>query len=167
MITENLLTLEINKLSAKQYQKEAAADNLNPNAFYLTPMISNVPVSSYSVNTVIVEGEECSLIDFISNADIINLTYDTNEHIIYIPLNNGFSLNGQKILFGSSLRGYADEVTFSKSGDWSSLSFIQDGRGWNEYQVLTLLVKGSGIEGEFEYVRLLNIPYPSAEGASF
>ena len=130
-------------------------------------MISNVPMSSCAVNTVTAEGEECSLIDYIFNPDIINLTYDTNEHIIYIPLHNGFSLNGQKVLFGSSIRGYADEVTFSRTGDWSSLSFIQDGRGWNQYQVLTLLVKGSGTEGEFEYVRLLNIPYPSAENASF
>lgn len=167
MITENLFKLEINKLSAKQYSREKLADNLNPNAIYLTPMVSNVPMSSCTVSTVTAEGEECSLIDYTSNPAIINLTYDTNEHIIYIPLHNGFSLNGQKVLFGSSIRGSADEITFSRTGYWSSLSFIQDGRGWNEYQVLTLLVKGSGTEGEFEYVRLLNIPYPSAEDASF
>ena len=37
MITENLSTLEINKLTKAQYERELAAGNINENALYLTP----------------------------------------------------------------------------------------------------------------------------------
>lgn len=37
MITENLSTLKINKLSQAQYERELAAGNIDPNALYLTP----------------------------------------------------------------------------------------------------------------------------------
>ena len=37
MVTENLSTLKIHKLSKEQYEREYANDNLDPNALYLTP----------------------------------------------------------------------------------------------------------------------------------
>ena len=37
MITENLSTLKIHKLTNEQYEREFAAGNLDPNALYLTP----------------------------------------------------------------------------------------------------------------------------------
>ena len=37
MITENLSTLKINKLTQAQYDRELAAGNIDPNALYLTP----------------------------------------------------------------------------------------------------------------------------------
>ena len=37
MITENLSTLKIHKLTQEQYERELAAGNIDPNAIYLTP----------------------------------------------------------------------------------------------------------------------------------
>lgn len=37
MVTENLSTLKIHKLSQNQYDRELAAGNIDPNALYLTP----------------------------------------------------------------------------------------------------------------------------------
>lgn len=37
MITENLSTLKINKLTQAQYDRELAAGNIDENALYLTP----------------------------------------------------------------------------------------------------------------------------------
>ena len=37
MITENLSTLKIHRLTQEQYDRELAAGNLDPNAMYLTP----------------------------------------------------------------------------------------------------------------------------------
>lgn len=37
MITENLSTLKIHKLTQAQYDRELAAGNLDPSAIYLTP----------------------------------------------------------------------------------------------------------------------------------
>ena len=37
MITENLLTLKIHKLTQEQYERELAAGKLDENAIYLTP----------------------------------------------------------------------------------------------------------------------------------
>lgn len=37
MITENLSTLKIHKLTQEQYERELAAGNIDPNALYLTP----------------------------------------------------------------------------------------------------------------------------------
>ena len=37
MITQNLQTLKIHKLTQEQYDRELAAGNIDPNAIYLTP----------------------------------------------------------------------------------------------------------------------------------
>jgi hypothetical protein len=37
MITENLSTLKIHKMSQEQYDRELNAGNIDPNALYLTP----------------------------------------------------------------------------------------------------------------------------------
>ena len=37
MITENLSTLKIHKLTKAQYEREFQAGNIDPNALYLTP----------------------------------------------------------------------------------------------------------------------------------
>lgn len=37
MITENVSTLKINKLTQAQYERELAAGNIDENALYLTP----------------------------------------------------------------------------------------------------------------------------------
>ena len=42
MITENLSTLKINKMTQEQYDRELAADNINASELYLTPMEDHV-----------------------------------------------------------------------------------------------------------------------------
>lgn len=44
MITENLSTLKIHKLTQAQYDRELAAGNIDENAFYITPGTSSEQV---------------------------------------------------------------------------------------------------------------------------
>lgn len=41
MITENLSTLKINKLTQEQYNRELESGNIDENALYLTPDVSS------------------------------------------------------------------------------------------------------------------------------
>ena len=57
MITKNLSTLKINKLSQKQYDRESVAGNLNENEIYLTPDTSLTvwqPNTEYKVDDVVI-----------------------------------------------------------------------------------------------------------------
>lgn len=47
MITENLSTLKIHRLTQEQYDRELAAGNLDPNAMYLTPD-KEIDLTSYA-----------------------------------------------------------------------------------------------------------------------
>ena len=47
MITENLSTLKIHKLTKEQYERELAAGTLDPNAIYLTPE-EEIDLSAYA-----------------------------------------------------------------------------------------------------------------------
>lgn len=48
MITENLSTLKINRLTKEQYEREKTAGTLDSTALYLTPAVEVVPESSTS-----------------------------------------------------------------------------------------------------------------------
>lgn len=47
MITENVSTLKIHKLTQAQYDRELAAGNIDENALYLTPDKEAVPAYTY------------------------------------------------------------------------------------------------------------------------
>lgn len=51
MITENLSTLKINKLTKAQYERELAAGRIDENALYLTPDEPEVAYLTYNVST--------------------------------------------------------------------------------------------------------------------
>ena len=172
MNTQNLSKLEINKLSARQYSREKLSDNLNNNALYLVPTTSVVPMAGCEIinnGQSDMDGNDVILSSIINCSLLETLTLDITEQLIYVPLKNDLTLQGQKVYFGDDTLSESDqtEITYSKNGIWTSLSDINDGRGWNNDQVLTLLIKGSGELFKFDYVRLLSVPYPSAEGASF
>ena len=173
MITENLDFLEINKLSNNQYNREKSADRLNPNAIYLTPEVSVLPTISYEMMEQASSeiGSNNTTVEYtIINCPLLEtLTLDTNEHLIYVPLPASLVLDGRKVYFSDYTlpESMFSEITYSKAGTWSSLSTINDGRGWDANQILTLLVKGSGESFKFDYVRLLSLPYPLAESFSF
>ena len=67
MITENLSTLKIHKLTQEQYDREFVADNLNENEIYLTPDRS---ISVWQPNTKYRIGD-LALVNF-KNRDIID-----------------------------------------------------------------------------------------------
>jgi hypothetical protein len=50
LITENLSTLKIHKLTQVQYERELAANNIDKSAMYLTPD-EGVDLSSYATKT--------------------------------------------------------------------------------------------------------------------
>lgn len=50
MITENLSTLKIHKLTQEQYQRELNAGRIDENAMYLTPYEEIVPAVTSSDN---------------------------------------------------------------------------------------------------------------------
>lgn len=52
MITENLSTLKIHKLTQEQYNRELAAGRLDPNAIYLTPDEGDIDLSDYELISV-------------------------------------------------------------------------------------------------------------------
>lgn len=51
MITENLSTLKIHKLTKAQYDRELEAGRIDPNALYLTPD-EEVDLSKYELITI-------------------------------------------------------------------------------------------------------------------
>ena len=172
MNTQNLSKLEINKLSARQYSREKLSNNLNNNALYLVPTTSVVPMAGCEIvnnGQADMNGNDVVLSSIINCSLLETLTLDITEQLIYVPLKNDLALQGQKVYFGDDTLSESDqtEITYSKNGIWTSLSDINDGRGWNNDQVLTLLIKGSGELFKFDYVRLLSVPYPLAENTSF
>lgn len=58
MITNNVSTLKIHKLTQEQYDRELAAGNLDENALYLTPDEDIESISIDFINALIPEEEE-------------------------------------------------------------------------------------------------------------
>lgn len=52
MITENLSTLKIHKLTRKQYERELEAGRIDKNAIYLTPDESEYATQEYVDNKI-------------------------------------------------------------------------------------------------------------------
>jgi len=76
LITENLSTLKINKLTKAQYERELAAGNIDPNALYLTPD-EGVDLSPYAtVEQLKAYNKDCK--------DLVVLELKKNSH--YIPM---------------------------------------------------------------------------------
>lgn len=50
MITENLSTLKIHKLTQEQYDRALAEGNINKNEFYLTPDTDSVSITKTEIN---------------------------------------------------------------------------------------------------------------------
>ena len=48
MITENLSTLKIHKLTKEQYNRELSAGRIDENALYLTPDEDSIDLSDYA-----------------------------------------------------------------------------------------------------------------------
>lgn len=109
-------------------------------------------------------------INIFSNSAVYNITSTTKEKILYIILGSDLTFHGQSItlaLNGNTNTTLNSIYWYTPNGFPNTIATISDGSGFNVGQALQLCVKGSGIAGQFEYVRLLNLPYPAAENASF
>lgn len=69
MITENVATLKINKLTKAQYDRELAAGNIDPNALYLTPDTTDADKApaGYGLGTTAKQLSNCDLNDITEN----------------------------------------------------------------------------------------------------
>ena len=52
MLTENLSTLKIHKLTQAQYERELAAGRIDENALYLTPDEEIIPITIQEIDTI-------------------------------------------------------------------------------------------------------------------
>lgn len=107
-----------------------------------------------------------------TSSPIYALTKIKEERIVHIILGTNLSFNKKhlNLTFNntSNTNTSLNQVTYRQaSSTWATVANILTGGGYNNGQTLTLIVKGSGTAGQFEYVRLLNLPYPSAESMSF
>ena len=55
MITENLSTLKIHKLTKEQYNRELSAGRIDENALYLTPDEDSIDLSNYATKEYVDE----------------------------------------------------------------------------------------------------------------
>ena len=81
MITENLSTLKIHKLTQEQYDRELAAGRIDPNALYLTPDESNTD-NIFTEESAFILSVETGLIEPVANEDGKVLTDENNKIII-------------------------------------------------------------------------------------
>ena len=101
---------------------------------------------------------------------LYELTKSTASAIAYVSLKKDLIFDGKIITLAVSgnTSVTVNPIWYvSSSGSTSSLGNITDGSGFNASQMLLLYVQGSGTAGKFNHVRLLNVPYPAAELASF
>lgn len=86
MITENLSTLKINKLSQTQYERELAAGRIDENALYLTPDDGNNEIndalSDHNINTNAHEDIRDELKDKLNTSDITQNTGNRTDKIM-------------------------------------------------------------------------------------
>jgi hypothetical protein len=73
LITENLSTLKIHKLTKAQYDRELAAGNIDANALYLTPDDGGLPAVTTADN-----GKVLMVVDGAWKLVQLNLSVDAN-----------------------------------------------------------------------------------------
>lgn len=92
MITENLSTLKIHKLTQEQYDRELSAGNIDANALYLTPD-EDVDLSGYAtkeqVNTAIEALDADDLGIYVQSEEPIG----AEDGSVWIDLNETFNDN--------------------------------------------------------------------------
>ena len=103
MITENVSTLKINKLTNEQYNRELDAGNIDENALYLTPddtyskaeveaMMPKVVVGN--VELVPAAGSDSNYsYCYITSTELNSMKKNLNEFIIYLIPNTTISFN--------------------------------------------------------------------------
>ena len=173
MITENVSTLKINKLTNEQYNRELDAGNIDENALYLTPddTYSKAEVNSllptYGAGYVSTNnnGNNPEVFYFnVSNSQFYDLQKDTKERIVFVILDSNIGTGGT--VGGTTYINFCHEDNLIQH---KNVMQIFDGNSWVDYniqegiaakkgQCMILAVKGNGasMSPKFEYVRWLN-----------
>lgn len=116
MITENLPTLKIHKLTQEQYERELANGNIDETALYLTPE-EEVDFSAYAT------------------VEQLDGKADSDHTHSYLPLSGGEISNGTIVMNEAS-------INFSNSslgGIWRDTNSLYSGFGWNDEQMPVIL----------------------------
>lgn len=110
MITENLSTLKIHKLTQEQYERELAAGTLDANALYLTPE-EEIDLSGYATKAEIPEVLEDHLSDL--GAITIDLDGSTEGTVAGIDADTfqGYSIDRFVMYSVGGGDGEEDEIT--------------------------------------------------------
>ena len=112
MITENLSTLKINKLTQEQYDRELAAGNIDKNALYLTP-------DEYKHKT---EEEWNATPEFIPEAgEIVVYDADINHSVPRLKVGDGIqTIKKQQ---------FTDEEILNKFNEFSPIGVTEEEEG--------------------------------------
>lgn len=114
MLTTNLETLKIHKLTKEQYERELAAGNIDANALYLTPE-EDVDLSQYATKTEISEAQAALQLALDGKAD------SSHTHN-YLPLSGG-TLTGS-VSFNANSGAWARGLVYKTKDGSSNLATI-------------------------------------------
>lgn len=95
MITRNISTLKINKLTQAQYDRELAAGNIDENALYLTP--DEDTYTQGELDAMFAEKAEVSHEHSISNVDGLQANLDSLESAVDSKVPNTRKINGKAL----------------------------------------------------------------------
>jgi hypothetical protein len=144
MITENLSTLKINKLSQKQFNRVKAAGSIEANALYLTPDESGIMVMAASVTT----NNGFSLIE----STILDELNDGEIHQVLLVPDKDIIFDGVT-WFGPLMCPY----TYYNGSEWVDAKNLTDCKYEAGQVILVELLYN--IEGNrYDYLRILNPP---------
>lgn len=93
--------------------------------------------------------------------------YSTTPTILHVLLNKDIDFSGAYFYVSHYTNMSAPVLTYYNGTTWADVANITDGRGFDVGQELVVEVKGNSTGDAFEYIHLLNLPYPAAEDATF
>jgi hypothetical protein len=171
MITENLLTLEINKLTNEQYNRELDAGNIDENALYLTPddTYSKAEIEAMMPKVITANAyyDGNGYVN-IKSSELQSLRSSNRERIIYLVLGSlileGGTVDTSAVINLCSTIASEHSNTLKQYGDtqggtvWCGCTVGGNKNYFANSPLLILAVKGDGIGLAFEYVHWLNPP---------
>lgn len=143
MITENLSTLKIHKLTQEQYDREKAAGNIDPNALYLTPDeevdLSNFVTLDKFNNSKLLKFQGNTTWEEMSNlkGEDGDVRFNTTNGRFYL-----WVLNGWKPILSSVAHTVEDDGTEPVTGN-AVYSFVMDAVGANSLHYCGTVTTGS------------------------
>ena len=162
MLTENLSTLKIHKLTKAQYDRESAAGRLDENALYLTPD-ENLDLAEYATKEYVAEYIEQTIVEMRNNADdslasmVVDLYPTLKENGSLIPAGTRIHYNNILYRAAVDLWDTAENNPDNAPALWEEINyregyriipetisvgtaFAKDERGWWNDQLYVSLI---------------------------